>query len=83
MSVTPKITAPYFSTKLLEPSILSQTFRTLSGVSDGARTRDIPDHNRVLYQLSYAHHVEESITRWSLPRSLESMSRGIRTVLAG
>ena len=26
------------------------------GVSDGARTRDIPDHNRVLYQLSYAHH---------------------------
>jgi len=26
-------------------------------VSDGARTRDIPDHNRVLYQLSYAHHV--------------------------
>ena len=28
-----------------------------SGVSDGARTRDIPDHNRVLYQLSYAHHV--------------------------
>ena len=30
-----------------------------SGVSDGARTRDISDHNRVLYQLSYAHHVEE------------------------
>jgi len=28
-------------------------------VSDGARTRDISDHNRVLYQLSYAHHVEE------------------------
>ena len=26
-------------------------------MSDGARTRDIPDHNRVLYQLSYAHHV--------------------------
>ncbi len=30
--------------------------RQISGVSDGARTRDIPDHNRVLYQLSYAHH---------------------------
>ena len=29
----------------------------VGGVSDGARTRDIPDHNRVLYQLSYAHHV--------------------------
>ena len=28
----------------------------LNGVSDGAWTRDIPDHNRVLYQLSYAHH---------------------------
>ena len=26
------------------------------GVSDGARTRDILDHNQVLYQLSYAHH---------------------------
>ena len=26
------------------------------GVSDGDRTRDNPDHNRVLYQLSYAHH---------------------------
>ena len=26
------------------------------GVSDGGRTRDNPDHNRVLYQLSYAHH---------------------------
>jgi hypothetical protein len=25
-------------------------------VNDGARTRDILDHNQVLYQLSYAHH---------------------------
>jgi hypothetical protein len=25
-------------------------------VSDGARTRDILDHNQVLYQLSYTHH---------------------------
>ena len=25
------------------------------GVSDGARTRDILDHNQVLYQLSYTH----------------------------
>ncbi len=25
-------------------------------MSDGARTRDISDHNRVLYQLSYTHH---------------------------
>ena len=27
------------------------------GVSDGARTRDNRDHNPVLYQLSYTHHV--------------------------
>lgn len=26
-------------------------------VSDGARTRDTWDHNPVLYQLSYTHHV--------------------------
>jgi hypothetical protein len=26
------------------------------GVSDGFRTRDLLDHNQVLYQLSYAHH---------------------------
>ena len=26
-------------------------------MSDGARTRDILDHNQVLYLLSYAHHV--------------------------
>lgn len=28
----------------------------LARVSDGARTRDILDHNQVLYQLSYTHH---------------------------
>lgn len=27
------------------------------GVSDGTRTRGILDHNQVLYQLSYTHHV--------------------------
>jgi hypothetical protein len=27
-------------------------------VSDGTRTRDILDHNQVLYQLSYTHHAE-------------------------
>ena len=29
----------------------------LHGVSDGTRTRDHRDHNQVLYQLSYTHHV--------------------------
>jgi hypothetical protein len=27
-------------------------------VSDGTRTRDILDHNQVLYQLSYTHHAK-------------------------
>ena len=27
-----------------------------AGATDGARTRDNPDHNRVLYQLSYGRH---------------------------
>ena len=42
-------------------------------MSDGARTRDISDHNRVLYQLSYAHHVEEilPVNYLSLLRLLE------------
>lgn len=26
------------------------------GVADGARTRDIQNHNLVLYQLNYSHH---------------------------
>jgi hypothetical protein len=29
---------------------------TSLGVSDGTRTRDVLDHNQVLYQLSYTHH---------------------------
>lgn len=28
----------------------------LFGVTDGTRTRDIQDHNLVLYQLNYGHH---------------------------
>jgi len=43
----------------LSPTVESSQLKGNSGVSDGARTRDISDHNRVLYQLSYAHHVEE------------------------
>ena len=33
------------------------------GVSDGARTRDTQDHNLVLYQLSYTHHVSRTAAR--------------------
>jgi hypothetical protein len=47
--------------------------KTRTGVNDGARTRDIPDHNRMLYQLSYIHHVFESrISDW---RSLSALRR--------
>ena len=35
----------------------------MSGVSDGARTRDHRNHNPGLYQLSYTHHSNEQI-RW-------------------
>ena len=37
----------------------------LYGVSDGDRTRDTQNHNLVLYQLSYAHHIS------SIYRSVE------------
>jgi hypothetical protein len=30
-------------------------------VSDGGRTRDNRDHNPVLYQLSYTHHVQAAV----------------------
>ncbi len=35
------------------------TWASPCGVSDGARTRDILDHNQVLYQLSYIHHARQ------------------------
>ena len=36
------------------------------GVSDGARTRDTRDHNPVLCQLSYAHHVVDPMLAGAL-----------------
>ncbi len=49
-------------------------------MSDGTRTRDILDHNQVLYQLSYTHHDR----RWNLsfPRPAEKKSTGFSGVLA-
>ena len=45
----------------------------LYGVSDETRTRDSQDHNLVLYQLNYAHHMVylkgfEPLTFWSVAR---------------
>ena len=34
-----------------------------SGVADAARTRDLLNHNQVLYQLSYSHHMQGFHTR--------------------
>ncbi len=36
----------------------------LRGVSNGTRTRDHLDHNQVLYQLSYTHHVLRARQGW-------------------
>ena len=48
------------------------------GVSDGARTRDILDHNQVLYQLSYTHHASgpNAVSRTML-RSVKCTGRGL------
>ncbi|SPF03331.1 hypothetical protein SMA5143A_4103 [Streptomyces sp. MA5143a] len=43
-------------------------------VSDGTRTRDILDHNQVLYQLSYTHHDRRFIRRF--PRPAEKKCTG-------
>ena len=50
-------------------------------MSDGARTRDIPDHNRVLYQLSYAHHDFEARQVYpKFPESISPLTLGLRRV---
>lgn len=49
-------------------------------MSDGTRTRDILDHNQVLYQLSYTHH--DRCGNLSFPRPAEKKSTGSEGVLA-
>ncbi len=53
--------------------------RLRPGVSDGTRTRDILDHNQVLYQLSYTHHARapEPVPR-ATPRSVKCTGRPVR-----
>src|SRR6185312_16560792 len=53
------------------------------GVSDGARTRDTQDHNLVLYQLSYTHHVVAAGERcrgWTTDRIPERVTPRTRPV---
>ena len=45
-----------------------------NGVSDGDRTHDHRSHNPVLYQLSYAHHIEKTMARL---RGLEPLTYGL------
>jgi len=44
-------------------------------VSDGSRTRDLLDHNQVLYQLSYAHRAGFNLARAAVPEP-EAQRRG-------
>jgi hypothetical protein len=45
-------------------------------VSDGTRTRDVLDHNQVLYQLSYTHHAKGPNTfSWTTHRSVKCTGR--------
>lgn len=46
------------------------------GVSDGTRTRDTQDHNLVLYQLNYTHHV-------CISRTVSGSPSAASTILAG
>ena len=41
-----------------QPTTSEPVRGAVCGVSDGGRTRDNRDHNPVLYQLSYTHHVQ-------------------------
>ena len=34
------------------------------GVGDGTRTRDTRNHNPMLYQLNYTHHVGHGLRKW-------------------
>jgi hypothetical protein len=50
-------------------ALVSEPTRAFTaGVSDGARTRDTQDHNLVLYQLSYTHHVSRTAARQRVDR---------------
>ena len=50
--------------------------RSYPWVSDGTRTRDVLDHNQVLYQLSYTHHANgPKIVSWTTLRSVKCTGR--------
>ena len=62
------------------------------GVADGARTRDLLDHNQAFYQLNYSHHLSHSdeyplyLTggpQMKLLRRLRAMYPLTSTILAG
>ena len=44
------------ASKILQQQKPRRTCVGAVGVADGTRTRDVLDHNQVLYQLNYSHH---------------------------
>src|SRR5918995_5984054 len=51
-------------------------------VSDGARTRDVLDHNQVLYQLSYTHHANGPNMSWTTLCSVKCTGQGLAGVIS-
>jgi hypothetical protein len=52
-------------------------------VSDGTRTRDVLDHNQVLYQLSYTHHANgPNMFSWTTLRSVKCTGRRFGDVIS-
>lgn len=48
---------------------------TIERVSNGARTRDLLDHNQALYQLSYTHHEVPLLHLHEFPRGAPCRAR--------
>lgn len=46
--------------ELFEPPMRQTAGQLPYGVADGARTRDLLDHNQAFYQLNYSHHLSHS-----------------------
>jgi hypothetical protein len=54
---------------------LNQSLALLPGVTDGNRTRDLPDHNRALDLLSFSHSVQRRSRTAGLLGVNEALSR--------
>ena len=57
MRATDNVTKKAFLLQKNTPEMLSTAFQGCFWVDDGARTHDTRNHNPMLYQLNYIHHV--------------------------